>query len=390
LRSGGTPGSETVNPGRLASLDAYRGLVMLLLVTQGFPIPLLASQLGLPFSEQLERQFLHVDWEGCALWDLVQPSFMLMVGVALPYSIASRAAKGQSRRRIAAHALYRCVVLILLGWLILSNGQPRTQFLFAEDVLIQIALAYPFALLLVGRSPWVQGAAISAILVAYWLAFAFHPLPPPGFDYAMVGVPADWTVFTGFFAHWNRGANLAGDFDLWFLNLFPRDQPFQFSKHGLQTLNFIPSIATLGIGVMTGELFRSPLAPRAKLGRILVAGVALLAVGWLAGATICPLVKSIWTPSWVPFSAGWVLLLLGASFWLVDILGWHRPAFPLIVVGMNSIAMYCLQRLLMPWIDATIATHLGGFSWTLNRLLTFVVLWSICFWMYRRRLFLRV
>ena len=180
------------------------------------------------------------------------------------------------------------------------------------------------------------------MLVGYWLAFVLYPLPPVGFDTALVGVPADWPHhLQGFAAHWDKNTNLAHRADQWFLNLFPRESPFVFNRGGYPTLNFVPSLATMIFGLIAGGLLRGAASRRDKLRALVVYGAAGIALGAvLHFAGICPLVKRIWTPSWAIFSAGWAALFLALFYWMVDVRGWRRWSFPFLVVGVNSIAMY--------------------------------------------------
>ena len=264
----------------------------------------------------------------------------------------------------------------------------------------QIGLGYVFLFLVWNRPHWLQAAAAVLILVGYWLAFALYPLPTENFDYATVGLPTNWTHLTGFAVHWDKNTNAAAAFDRWFLNLFPRPEPFVFDKEGYPTLNFIPSLATMIFGLMAGELLRSARSNSAKLTRLIACGLAALAIGWMLDAAgICPLVKRIWTPSWTIFSTGWVLLMLAAFYGLIDILGWRRWTWPLVVVGMNSIVIYCLSELLAPWIAATLKTHFGQHLFDLfgqnyapitESVFVLLVLWLICAWMYRQRIFVRI
>src|SRR5262249_54855351 len=153
----------------------------------------------------------------------------------------------------------------------------------------------------------------TAILSAYWLAFALYPLPPLDFDWSAVGVPNDWPRLVGFAAHWEKNANLAATFDLWFLNLFPRETPFVYNAGGYQTLNFIPSLATMTFGMIAGRLIGSELAITEKLKRLVIAGIAGIVLGkTIELSGLCPIVKRIWTPSWTLFSAGLVTLMLAA------------------------------------------------------------------------------
>ena len=208
-------------------------------------------------------QVEHAEWAGATLWDFIQPGFMFMVGVALPWSLASRTARGQRFGDQLAHALWRSLVLVLLAVFLTSAGSPQTNWVFT-NVLAQIGLGYPFLFLLAFTRPRAQWLAAAGILVAYWLAFALHPLPSSDFNWKAVGVLDDWPHLAGFAAHWEKNANFAAAFDRWFLNLFPRPSPFVFSEGGYQTLNFIPSLATMIFGMQAGRLLRSELAPRRR------------------------------------------------------------------------------------------------------------------------------
>ena len=112
----------------------------------------------------------HVPWSGCSLHDLIHPSFAFMVGVALPFSIASRLARGQSKMQLAMHAVWRASLLVLLGIFIRSLGRSITNWTF-EDTLTQIGLGYPFVFLLAFASNRVRWASIGVILIGYWLFY---------------------------------------------------------------------------------------------------------------------------------------------------------------------------------------------------------------------------
>jgi predicted acyltransferase len=373
---------------RLLSLDTYRGFLMLILASSGLQIPKVAAHF--PDSAAwrfLRYEFDHPAWRSCSFWDLIQPSFMFMVGVAVPYSVASRRARGESSRRILVHALWRSLVLVLLGVFLSSSGRPQTDWSFV-NVLSQIGLGYTFLVLLEGRGVRVQLGAVVAILVGTWLCFVLYPV-----------------AGTGIAAHFEKGSNFAARVDLSLLNLFP-PHDYRGNAGGYQTLNFVPATATMLIGVMAGELLRGPAAPRAKLVWLLRAGAICFAAGVLADPQIlpfvrsawvlCPIVKRIWTPSWAVFCAAWTLWILAGFYWLVDVKGHQRWTTPFVAVGMNCTAMYLMWQLWKGWVLRSIETHLGhapfegsygpmiaSTAWT-------AVLWSVCFWMYRRKIFLKV
>src|SRR4030095_8371765 len=132
----------------------------------------------------------------CTLWDLIQPSFMFIVGVALPYSIAARRAQGQRRGVLFLHALWRSFALVALGVFLASSGR-QTNFMFVI-VLAQIGLGYPFLWLVAWTKPRTQLIAAALLLVASWAAFALYPVAPADFNFQQVGVPPEWQMFQGF------------------------------------------------------------------------------------------------------------------------------------------------------------------------------------------------
>ena len=341
----------------------------------------------------------HVDWAGCSLHDLIQPSFSFLVGVALPYSIASRLAKGGTFGTLFGHALWRGCLLAALGIFLRSTSSPQTNFTF-EDTLTQIGLGYPFLFLLGFRSSRWLWTTLVVVLTGYWLAWVLYPVAGPGYDFQSVGVPADWPHhFSGFAAHWNKNANLGQAFDVWFLNLLPRARPFVANSGGYLTLSFIPTLGTMILGLIAGRWLRDT-APRVPFTRLLTAGAIGLALGLLLHWTgICPIVKRIWTPAWTLFSGGACFLLLAAFSWILDVKGYRKWAAPLVVIGVNSIAAYLIAELLGKFVEDSFRIHLGPHAFgflgaALEPLVrgaaVLATYWLILLWMYRRRIFLRI
>ncbi len=404
----------TPAPTRLTSLDAYRGFVMFLMMAEVLRLNAVAK--AHPDSNVwkfLAHHQEHVAWAGCTLHDMIQPSFSFLVGVALPFSIASRRARGESTLRMSAHAFWRGAILVLLGIFLRSVGKPTTNVTF-EDTLSQIGLGYPILFLMGLRPTRDQWIAFGTIVVGYWLAFALYS-PRPDFDYTKVGVPNDWPELAhGFAAHWNKNANMASAFDARFLSLFRSSSSIPFNGGGYVTLSFIPTLGTMILGLIAGGVLRSERNDWAKVGWFLVAGLIGLASGWVLGYLgICPVVKRIWTPSWVLYSGGWCFLMLAAWFAAVDLIGPRFLAFPLVVIGMNSIAAYVLAHLiesfiissfkihgwlvlepvsagLKSWFHVDLAESASGYEPLMQGGCVLFVLWLILLWMERRRLFLRV
>jgi len=409
LRNGAPRASVTST--RLTSLDAFRGFIMLAMASAGLGIPQVAKKCPGTWWESVATQLDHTQWVGCTLWDLIQPAFMFMVGTAVAYSYARRQERGDSWLALLWHALGRVLLLVALGVFLKSLGAKQTVFQFT-NVLAQIGLGYLVVFLLRGQGLAIQGTSALVLLAGYGYLFYQYPVPEvgAGFDHARWGLPNDWPLLTGIQAHWNPNMNYAAHFDQWFLNLFPTTEPFVFRARvaGYQTLNFVPSIATMLFGLMAGEWLRSGRSPRAKLSGLLVAGAVLLGLGLALGLTVCPIVKRIWTPSWALFSGAWVLWMLAGFYAVIDVAGHRRWAFPLVVVGMNSLAMYLLFELLRRWTWEMLQVHVGwivgglkcqrimmwffgpdGFPQAympiVQSLSVLGVFWCVCWWLYRRK-----
>jgi predicted acyltransferase len=386
---------------RLVSLDAFRGTVMILMLAEQMRLPEVAR--AFPHSavwRLIAFNTEHVEWQGCSLHDLIQPGFSFLVGAALPFSIASRKMKGQTFGHMLVQAARRALLLIFLGIFLRSLWSHQTYFTF-EDTLTQIGLGYVFLFLLGFARVRTQVVALVLILICFWAAFALYPVPGPQFDYARVGVPQNWSHnYTGFLAHWNKNSNLAWAFDVWFLNLFPREQPFVFNDGGWSTLSFIPTLGTMILGLLAGEWLKGKGSKEQKMRGLVIAGTGLLLLGLVCQwAGICPIVKRVWTSSYTLYSGGWVALILAGFYALIEWKGWRRWAFPLVVVGMNSIAVYVMSWTMSSFFGNALDRHLGKaisamagptFQPVLHGSAVMLIFWLILFWMYRRKILLRI
>jgi len=365
---------------RNLAVDTYRGFVMLLMMAE--VVQLARVYRSFPtsrFWSFLAYHQSHVAWAGCSLHDTIQPGFSFLVGVAVPYSIASRIAKGGTFGKMFAHALWRSLLLIALGIFLRSLRGPITNYTF-EDTLTQIGLGYPLLFLLAFQPPKRQWLALGVILTGYWLAWALFPAPT-------------WAD------HWAKDMNFGVAFDRWFLNLFPRTQPFVNNSGGYLTLSFIPTLGTMLLGLVAGQWLRAA-APRIPFRNFLIAGVVGMLAGLLLHVTgICPIVKRIWTPAWTLYSGGLCFLFLAGFCWLTEVKGYRRWAFPLVVIGMNSMAAYLIAHLWERFIIDSFRINLGprifqflgvGLEPLLRGIAVLAVYWLVLFWMYRRKLFLKV
>ncbi len=400
-----SPGA-VINPplpvNRVASVDVYRGLVMLLMMAEVVSFSTVSKALP----ENKFWQFLafnqsHVQWAWFGSHDMIQPSFTFLVGVALPFSIASRKNKGATTGAIMKHTIKRSLILIFLGIFLRSMHSDQTYFTF-EDTLTQIGLGYTFLVILGFYSPRIQLISLVIILFGYWLAFAIYPLPGADFDFNSAGVSADWKYnFHGFAAHWNKNTNLAWAFDRWFLNLFPRKNPFLFNGGGYATLSFIPTLGTMILGLFAGNQLRAKTNRHEKLNYFLKTGVLLMVIGIILHITgINPIVKRIWTPAWTIFSGGICFLFLAFFYGIIDVAGKKKWSFFLMVIGMNSIAAYVIaDGGLSSLISNSLHIHLGQnyseffgrpYSTLVNGTLVLIIIWLILYWMYKKKIFIKI
>jgi len=350
---------------RLLSLDAYRGFTMFLMVSAGFGLSVLADN---PGWEWLARQVDHVAWEGCVLWDLIQPSFIFIVGVAMPFAFAVRQQRGESRPQIFKHVWRRSLVLLLLG--VGRVCIHRNELVFdMTTVLQQIAVAYFFAFFVLGRGMKIQFITAALILVVDWALFQFWPGVGPG-------------------GPWAKNANFHSAVELW---VFGR-----LSPGGYTGMNAFGSIATVIFGITAGELLRKEIGEMSKVKWLALAGIAGIVLGSLLSPVI-PVVKRIWTPSWTIYSAGWGCLLLAVFYWVIEVLNKRKWCFLFMVVGMNSIAIYMLVSFLRGSVKTWIwvftgwaLAPLGDIGTIIHYTLVLSVFCYMVYWMYKREIFLKV
>jgi heparan-alpha-glucosaminide N-acetyltransferase len=347
---------------RYVALDAFRGFIMFMLASEGFGFGALQHD---PIFGRLASWFDHVPWTGAVFWDLIQPSFMFIVGVAMPYALAIRAERGATPRQNFRHVGSRALKLILLSQflIIVSDQQIRFQLI---NVLSQIAFTYFFTYLIIQmRFRWQALAA--------FLLLAFHS--------------ALFFTFPGPAGAFSRTGNIGAVIDKALLG-------YNYSGFYV-TINFITSIVTTLIGAWVGMLLRSQRSRADKL-RILALGALAAFVSGLALAPIIPNVKRLWTASFTLYSAGWVMLMMMAFIIVIDVWGWRKLAFPLVVVGMNSIFIYSAGFLVKGSINRMVNAFSGGFRFigplapVAQACAVMLVLWYLCYWLYKHRIFLKV
>ncbi len=384
-----TSAGSAASGGRLISLDAYRGFIMVVLVANGFGFVETAKRHPGTFWSTLAEQFQHAPWLGCTLWDLIMPAFLFMTGMAMAISYARREARGDSLREQIGHAATRALLLVVIGMLL------QQQHNLLTNVLTQMGFGYLVVFFLLRRRFRLQILATAGILVGYWLLFVAYSPPGPSFDYAAAGITQN-DVLPGIWAHWSKNVNLGAVIDRWLLNLFPQDVPFQYHPGGIVVITFIPSIANMAFGALSGQMLLRRTSNPAKLRWLVVAAAICLVLALALGATICPMVRRLWTPTYALYTGAWTLGLLAVFYWVVEVLNWRRWTYPFVVVGCNSIAVYLMSILWVRWISHRLRVHLGGdvFNFHLGPIVEhaaiLAILWAICWWMYRNRIFLKL
>jgi heparan-alpha-glucosaminide N-acetyltransferase len=418
------PATPTSTSVRIASIDVFRGLVMFLMLFQMVRLPVVAEKMieegrWPGFWKVVAFHTEHVEWEGGSLHDMIQPGFSFLVGAALAFSMVSRRKRGQSWWRMLFHVILRSIALVLLGVALRNLKTDSFVFRF-EDTLCQIGLGYLLLFLIASLPKPAYWIAFVSIVVGWWIVFVSYPSPPADFDYASVGVAEDWPYHKeGLASHWNKNSNVATAFDQWFLNKFPRPTPYQFNEGGYATLNFVPTLATMILGLIAGTWLRDGYSLNQRHLRFILGIAVGLSVGWLLSVTgLCPIVKRIWTPSWVLWSGGWCLLLLYVFHLICDVWGWKAWSFPLTVIGSNSIAAYVMSFATVPflrgrvqvWFQSAwkeVESPTDGSLWMklseaigipagknsadfFIGLVVFVLVWLILYWMHRQRLYIRL
>jgi predicted acyltransferase len=363
----------TPSTGRLLSLDTLRGFVMFWIVGGVELIEGLHTAFANRVTAALLYELNHTPWKGLRFYDCIWPTFMLLAGVSIPFSLAKRAGF-ETRGQIILRAARRALVLFLLGSLRESISMGSPYLLELSSALQPIAIAYFAAVLLAQTPRWVKFATAAGIWAGYALLLAFVGAP---------GIPAGTYGF-------NR--NLVNYVDV---RLLPEHWThWRYASEGWGTiLSTIPTVSTTILGLLVGELLLSPRTQAQKLRAMIALGLVCLAFGF-ALSPIVPIVMKMWTTSYGLASAGWACLMLAGFYWLIDVKSNNRWTLALAVFGANSIFIYMFSSIVPigHW-AAIFSQGLSGQSPRLEPLLRAVLIlsveWAMLYWMYRRKIFIR-
>ncbi len=359
--------------GRVTSIDFFRGFTMFLLAGEATELygQLEKSHIGI--IQFIGMEFSHHEWHGLHFWDLIQPFFMFIVGVAIPFAVANRIKKGDSLNTITKHAIKRSCLLLFLGWALYFADAGKLVFRF-QNVLAQLSVTYLVAFFIRNKSFKFQIIFTLIILLLIDLAYRFFPVE--GFNHP-------WVNFE------NLGA--------WLNNKIEGvDKASEWA-----TLNFISTTAHTVWGVLCGKLLMSDKPAAKKIQILMIAGVSALLIGYsLDGLNITPIIKKIATSSFVFASGGWAILALCLCYWLIDV----RKKFIsgskiFIIVGMNSIFIYIffsiggahlIRRMVAPF--SNLLFTWGGESTVeiITSLGIWAAMWYMCFWLYKNKMFVKI
>jgi heparan-alpha-glucosaminide N-acetyltransferase len=356
------PAPLRVRPTRYLALDAYRGFIMLLLASEGFGFSELRND---PTWGRVASWFNHVPWEGGVFWDMIQPAFMFMVGVAMPFALAKRIAEGATPRENFRHVLARSLRLILLSQILIcvGAGQIKLQLII---VLSQIAFTY-FLSYLIMQWKWRWQAVAAVAFLGLWTALLF--------------------LFPGPDGPFSKRNHVGLVVDRW---IFHYDYDPAYS-----TLNFIASTVWTLTGVWAGRLLMAPKAHHERL-KLLVAGMMFSFTVGLALTPWLPMIKQLCTPSFVLYSLGWVLFMLIDFYVVIEVFNFRKWTFPLVVLGANSIFIYSLGMVLREWLDRAVGVFTFHYHWVgtlapvAQSCTVLAVMWYLCYWLYQKRIFLKV
>lgn len=358
---------------RVASIDFFRGLTMFLLIGEstGFYSQLLSVDSG--FTQFLGTQLHHHEWHGLHFWDLIQPFFMFIVGVSIPFAVANRRKKGDSDRTILTHAVRRSLLLLFLGWAIYCIGPGKIGFRF-QNVLAQLAVTYLIAFLLKDKKFSFQLGFTLTVLLLTDLAYRYFPVE---------GFNQPWVAYQNLGAWANNKIEGVDKASIW------------------ASINAIPTIAHTVWGVLCGQLLMSSQPAKHKIRNLLLAGFSALIAGYsLDLLNITPIIKKIATSSFVFTSGGWAILALCFSYWLIDVKKlFSNGSKMFMVVGMNCIFIYLffelggadlVEKIFTPFTKAFFS--FGGeitvsFATSLS---VWASLWYICYWLYQKKMFIKI
>lgn len=376
LNRTGSVSTGEVKLDRLLSLDGLRGFDMLWIIGGQFLIHGLAKVWPDRFWTGLSAQFEHVPWQGLHAFDVIWTLFMFMVGVSMTFSLAKRKRMHESHRTLYGHAVKRAVLLFVLGMIVQGNLLQFNLSTFHPfySVLHGIAVGYLIATI-VTLNFKVKGQAImtAIFLLSYWILLLTIPVPSVGrgvlTPYGNAATYIDHLVF-GRFSYVP-----AGQENTWILSY----------------LGFASSVL---LGVLAGEILLSVRSKKMKCLMLYGYSAGLIVLG-LIWSLWLPIIKLLWTSSFVLVAGGISCLLMATFYLVIDVLGYRKWAFPFTVIGMNALAVYLATemfdfRKIGDIFVGGLLSRVGSWDEVLSAAASLTVIWLILYWMYCTRTFVKL
>ncbi len=368
--------TTAVKPGRLLSLDGLRGFDMFWIIGgQGIVMGLAKVWPG-RFSAAVVQQLHHVPWEGLHCYDVIWPLFLFMVGVSLPLSLSKRKANGAKNKDLYLHAVRRALILFVLGMMAQGN---LLQFNLATlhpcySVLHGIAAGYLIATIItLNFKPMGQAITTAVFLILYWILLITIPVPGVG---------------RGVLTPYGNAATYIDNLVLGRFSYVPLGQ------ENTWFLSYLGFAASVMIGALVGELLLSKRSQKLKCWILYGCGAGLIVLG-LIWSIWLPVIKLLWDSSFVLITGGISCLVMGTFYLVIDVLGYRKWVFPFGVIGMNALAVYMATELFdFRHIGNIFVGHLlsrvGRWDDFLAEAAAFTIIWSILYWMYRTRTFVKL
>lgn len=358
---------------RIKSIDFFRGVTMFMLAGEASSLFSYLRESNNGFLYFLGDQLEHHEWHGLHFWDLIQPFFMFIVGVSIPFAVAKRIQKGDSQTNLLQHALKRSFLLLFFGWALYFIAAGTLVFRF-QNVLAQLSVTYLLAFLM--RDKTVRFQILFSILLLIFIDLAYRFFPIEGFNHP-------WVNFENLGAWVNNKIEGVEKASTW------------------ASLNVVSTSAHTIWGVLCGKLLMSDTNAKDKIKKLLIAGIFCLFLGYtLDLLEITPIIKKIATVSFVWVSGGWAIIGLAICYYLIDVKRMlNKIDWFFIIVGANSIFIYLffsvggtslLSKISKPFVQLFFNWTGTWYVNTFTALAVWAAMWYLCYWLYNKKIFFKL
>ena len=360
-------------PERIMSVDALRGFDMLMIIYAGRFFRGLNQGADIPFTQFLAKQFSHPEWFGFHYWDIIMPLFLFVVGAVIPFSMNKRLDKDPNMPRLYRHLIRRFIILFILGWIVQGRllNLDINEFRVFCNTLQAIAVGYITAsIAYLHLSKNGRYLLFAACLIGYAILITVPQVP--GVGRSMLFPDQNFALYV----------------DRLIMGRFEDGTQYTWILSGFGFT------ATVLSGLFAGEIIRSNLKREKVALYLLLYGLAGIALGLIWGIWH-PIVKKLWTSSFVLFSSGLCFVLLALFYWLIDVKGYRKWAFFLKVIGMNAIFAYVVSNTInLPAISENLLfgleQYVGDFYYLVTATGGFIILYLVLLYFYRNRTFIKV